>query len=336
MGMSRSMEAQLALIARHQHQLFSLHDAEGLGFSVRQVECMVNAGVAHRLYDEIYVFSSAPHTPTLDIAAAVMAGGELCFASGRSAAFLYDLPGQSTRTVEVTSPRWRRSQHNNPMLRVHESNCIVPEDMHVVNGIRCARPERVILDIAALGRHGECERAFMAARRIRLATFASMTSYLDVHAKRGRRGVSTVRAMLEREHSSELPTESPLEDLMLELIRAHGLPEPRRQIEVHDRSGFLVGRADFGYTDLKIVILVHSRTWHATHEDVERDESQRNQYWSAGWIPIIARTADICNGGSEFLAAFRSARAMARRSSTISAMNDETDRRDHPTRRNVA
>ena len=124
--------------------------------------------------------------------------------------------------------------------------------------------------------------------------------------------------------------------LMLDLIRAHGLPEPRRQIEVHDHSGFLVGRADFGYTDLKIVILVHSRTWHATHEDVERDESQRNQYWSAGWIPIIARTADICNGGSEFLAAFRSARAMARRLSIPSSIYDATDRRVHPTRRNVA
>ena len=44
----------------------------------------------------------------------------------------------------------------------------------------------------------------------------------------------------------------------------------------------------------------------------QRDESQRNRYWSAGWIPIIARTDDIYNGGPEFLAAFRSARSMRR------------------------
>ena len=106
--------------------------------------------------------------------------------------------------------------------------------------------------------------------------------------------------------AGDRPVESPLEWTVLQAIRDAGLPEPDRQIEVFDRGGKLVGRADFGYRSSLVVLQVHSRMWHTSVEDVERDEAQRNRYIAAGWMPVVARTNDIQAGG-EFLGALREA-----------------------------
>ena len=310
--MPLTTHAALARLASHQHELFTTAEAHGLSVTEAQLYRLAKSGVVERLYQGVYRFTSSVPTPVMWIAAAVMAGGPECFAAGRSAALLLDLPGQSSHFVEVAAPKGLRPQRGTPLLIVHESKRVLSGDIRLADGIRVARVERVIVDLAAALGPRRCEEAFHAARRKRLTTHESMAAYLERYARRGRNGCGIVRAMLDQHLAQSAPTESVLEDRVLSVIRAAGLPEPERQVVVSDLQQRFVGRADFGHPDLRIVVLAHSRTWHATPEDVERDESQRNRYWSAGWIPIIARTDDIYNGGPEFLAAFRAARSMRR------------------------
>lgn len=308
--MSLRTYASLLKFVADQHGVFTTAEAAQHLVTERQLAGLCDEGVVDRVLRGVYRFTSTPISTKLWLAAATKAGGETSFAAGRSAALLLELPGQREDLIEISAPKGSRPQHRFPHLVVHESKRILPGDIRIVNGLRCARPERVIVDLAAVCHSRIVEQAFHAARRQRLLSYPSMVDYLERYARRGRNGCGVVREMLERHNADAPPTESILEHKMLSLMRGAGLPEPDRQVVVTDHVGRVVGRADFGYESLKIILLTHSRQWHATAEDVEKDESQRNRYWSAGWIPIIARTDDIANGGQEFLAAFREARSL--------------------------
>jgi hypothetical protein len=299
----------LIKVANDQHGAFTAQQARDAGLSDGQVESRLELGEFVDLHYGVLTFASTPQSFRRDLMAAVLAGGDRCFASGRSAAQLRELPGGTEDVIEVSCPRWRRMHHSG--LVVHERVRVLPGDLVTVDGIRCTRPELTLIDIAALKRPGLAEKFFHAIRRERLATYDSIEKVFLRHARRGRPGVAEVRRLLEKYDRASAPTESDKETDLLQVVRAHGFLEPDTQIVVHNAAGRFVGRADFGYRALKIVFLYHSRTWHATDEDNERDDAQRNAYLAAGWIPVIARWPDLKNGGFEFAAALHSAMAIS-------------------------
>jgi hypothetical protein len=304
-GMLTAGEVALMELARDQHQVFRRRDAIKCGLSDQQIEDRVAAGRFVALHWGVFTLASAPPSFRRDLMAALLAAGPRAFASGRAAARLHGLPYGIEEIVEITCPRWRRDQH--ARLIVHERLRVLDGDYCVVDGIRCSRAELTLIEIAAVLGPDWAERVFHAIRRERLGTYASMHAMFRRHARRGTPGIAAVRKLLERYEPQSAPTESELETTVLQTIRRLGFPEPETQVVVHDAAGRFVGRADFGYRELRIVILYHSRTWHVTDEDNERDDSQRNAYWRAKWIPIVVRWNDIRAGGQELAGALREA-----------------------------
>jgi len=77
---------------------------------------------------------------------------------------------------------------------------------------------------------------------------------------------------------------SNLEELLLLLIRAEGLPEPEREYRFHDTRRW---RLDFAYPDKKIGIEVQGGTYirgaHSRGTGLERDYEKYNQAQVLGW-----------------------------------------------------
>jgi hypothetical protein len=301
----RAALRDLIAIAHDQHGVFTYSQALEAGLTRRQIDARVALEDFAQLHRGVFIFTAVAKSFRRDLMAAVLAGGARSFASGRSAAQLRDLPGGTQDLIEISCDRWRRVHIDS--LVVHERVRVLPGDLVTVDGIRCTRPELTLIDIAALKRPKLAEEFFHAMRRERLATYASIEKVFYQHARRGRPGIAEVRALLEKYDRRSAPTESTKETDLLQVIRAHGFDEPDTQVVVRNAAGRFVGRADFGYRDLQIVVLYHSRQWHATDEDNERDDAQRNQYLGAGWIPVIARWPDLKSGGFEFAAALRAA-----------------------------
>jgi hypothetical protein len=268
-----------------------------------------------QLHRGVYTFASEPKSFERDLTAALLAGGDDAFASGRSAARLRGLQpwwfdDDEDPDIEFSCPRWNRPHHEK--LCVHERLRVLDDDLVTIDGIKCTRPELTLIDAAAINEKW-AEQLFHEVRRKRLATYQSIEKVFLEHARRGRPGIAGIRTLLERYTPDSRPTDSNRETTTLQLIRALGFPEPEPQVEVYDQNGEFVGRADFGYRDDKIVLLYHSREWHSLEVDEEHDDNQRNDYQGAGWLVVIIRRSDVNAGGPRFAKSLREAFATRRR-----------------------
>jgi hypothetical protein len=298
-------ERHLAALARDRYQVFTMQCAISCGLTADQVRARVDAGDYLRLHRGVYTYASAPQSFGRSLTAALLAGGPTARGTGPTAAHVLELPGGRPDPIEITCHRWRRT-HRDDALVVHERLRTRKGDVREFGGFRISRPELVVIEL--MHRCGPLvgERAYHEARRRRLISHGSMIEVFLGHARRGTPGIAGTRALLDRYEDVGAPTESPRETMLLQALRAAGLPEPVRQLEVRDRLGGLIGRADFGYPDEMVTLEYHSRDWHSTPEAVEADERRRNAMLAAGWIPVIARRDDLVERrGREVIAALR-------------------------------
>lgn len=108
--------------------------------------------------------------------------------------------------------------------------------------------------------------------------------------------------LLNTDQSSRIKgPESPIEQKLLEAIKAHGgLPLPTCQMEFRDRTGVLVTVADFVYEDRTIAIYCDGFAYHGTPEKLAGDAMKRNYLQSLGWTVLtfwgttILKNPDRC------------------------------------------
>jgi very-short-patch-repair endonuclease len=94
-----------------------------------------------------------------------------------------------------------------------------------------------------------------------------------------------LRTMLERDTFTL--TESELEQLLLPIARAAGLPPPLTQARV---SGY---RVDFYWPDLRLVVEADSLRFHRTPAQQRRDTERDQAHAMAGLIPLRCTHAQI-------------------------------------------
>jgi hypothetical protein len=287
----------LADLAAAQHGVFTIGDARLAGLSKDQIDGRVGASWL-LIYDGVYRVSGSPVTWRSNLRAATWAAGEGAAISRRSATAIYDLPTGRRDLTELTCVRWKRTVR--PGLVVHESTRLDPRDIRLVDGIPVTTPERTVLDIAALHPWPNyLEFVVQAARRKRLLTYESTQSMFDRNARRGLKGVSALREVLERWDPSSRPTESEMETMLLQALRRHGLPEPVVQYDVIDVAGQFVARTDAAYPAFRIAIEYDSKQEHSDEFQIERDNDRRNRLLRARYVVISARHADLKNGGQQ-------------------------------------
>lgn len=196
--------------------------------------------------------------------------------SGEAAAALHGLDGFDPGVplaVQLGRPRSARGGtaivHRRPPLRpfvrsggmsvtdIDETLLNLGADATPRAGCRAARQE---LDVAEL-----VELAVECALHGRLTTVDALHTLL-AEAPRNRHGRSVLRQVLTLRGDLP-PTESYLETRLVQVLRAGGLPEFERQVDVEDRRGRFIGRVDFRLGPVVIECL--GRKDHDGREDVD-------------------------------------------------------------------
>jgi very-short-patch-repair endonuclease len=306
--MDDHLDARVNRVAEHHHGVFAAHHLRALDVADHVRRHRLETGRWEQVHERVYRVVGNPLTWRGQVLAACWAGGTRAVASHRSGAELRLLPGRSDRIVEITCPRWRRAQHDG--LVVHESLVIDDEDTEIVERIPVTTVPRTLFDLAGVVGKDTLDLAVATALRQRSTTHAQLAATLDRLGRRGRRGTTKFRQVLELHARDRAQTESEAEHLVLRLIEKHGLPTPVPQFEIRRPDGGLVARVDFAYPDLQIAIEYDSYAHHLGTEAHDHDGTRRNAVLRAGWYPITATAADLRNGGHELALEIADARAL--------------------------
>lgn len=176
--------------------------------------------------------------------------------------------------VEVTAPIYRRS----PVVVVHRGN-LARRDRAPLRGIPVTGVAHTLADLGAVVTEERVEAALESALRRRLVKFDDLLVRLDDLGGRGRRGVGTLRVLLDDRRL--VPTESELERA-LDRVLAWGKFFPaERQFPVFD--GQELRRLDFAYPELMLAIEAESYQWHLDKNAFESDLARRNRLLNLGW-----------------------------------------------------
>lgn len=202
--------------------------------------------------------------------AAALACGPDAVLSHHAAAALHDLRPVPQAAIDVSVPGKRRHKG----IRCHVSP--VPADQRAtVDRIPVTSLERTFLDYAEQATPRQLRNALAEAERRTILDLRAVRLVIDHN--RGRRGLKPLtRAMAELTDDPQW-TQSPLEELFLELIRASGLPLPRANVLIH---GELV---DFAWPQHQVIVEVDGFAFHSGHEAFENDRRRDTKLQKLGW-----------------------------------------------------
>ena len=196
---------------------------------------------------------------------------------------------RSNSEVEVLT--FRDCDHGLSIARLVQTRWLPDAHRTEVDGLPVTSIARTFFDLCGDPEHGLHLRHPYHERRMRqlyndcLArrgmTFAMEAAVLSTLARRGRRGTRLVRKILRSYGPKHEPTHSDLETIMLELVRAHRLPDPERQAVITGPDGF-IGTVDFAWRAAKLVVEVDS-SWHDGPIDEEVDAERDLRLKAAGY-----------------------------------------------------
>jgi hypothetical protein len=293
-------------LASTQHSLVTSGQRRELGLSRGAVHRLVDRGTWLRAGPGVYRVAGSPRTWHGRALAAVLAAGPDALASHRSAAHLWGLEGFGPPgRIEVTVPRHSRPR-SRPGVTVHESSAFQLAAPTRRWGVPVTGPARTVLDLAAApGGELTVLRALDEVRRQSLATWPEIWEALVRHTARGRPGITTARAMIQKRYGKTVP-HLEFARLFLGLLEQVGIPEPVSEHSVSVPGGTY--RLDAAYPAWRIDIELDGRG-HETEAAREDDRVRDNRLELAGWTVLRYTWARFTSHPDEIVAEVRAALA---------------------------
>jgi hypothetical protein len=265
----RSADEKVGTKAARQWGVFTGTQARDAGLSHRQIGYRVRVKRWRREARDVFVLTGAPRTWQQQAMTACLAGPPGTVVSHLSAAAVYGL-GKAPEEPHVTIPR----KANGGRIRgaVVRRADLRSGDKALKDRLPCTAPVRTVLDCSALLGYDElcdlvdsalCRKIMQPSRLIRAADAA----WLSARGAR-RAGLGRLREALDVWRSGAFPG-SPPEVKLQRRLKEWGFPPAQRQVEIRDRSGRLVARADLGIVEWKVFI------------EYDSDEHHGPRYWIA-------------------------------------------------------
>jgi very-short-patch-repair endonuclease len=261
----------VAVLARRQHGVVRRSQLAALGLGQRAIDNRLRAGQLHRIYQGVYAVGHTNLTREGHFLSAVFACGDHAVLSHRSAAALWCLRRAKGARVDVTVPTGGTRARRRALV-VHRSP-VPPEDRTVRNGIPVTAPIRTLVDLADCSTRRELERAIDEAHYLGW-------DLSSLQPSPGRRGAGLLASVLDGHGAGSTRTRSEFEELLLELCRTHGLPQPVVNQVV---EGYEV---DFVWPDARVILEADSWSAHGTRTAFERDRVRDAALGAAGWRVI--------------------------------------------------
>ncbi len=287
------VDLRIARLAERQHSLATYGQLVEAGLTHREIEYRVEQRRLAAVHRGVYRLPGVrPYFEQRVMAACLATGGA---ASHRSAAALFHLRGFDPRSqpIEITV-KGRRA----PRLRgvtTHTANRLLRTTIGV---IPVTMPAQMLLGVAEVAPK-LAEGAVNDVLVRRISTLPGLVRYVQEHGRSGRAGVGELGALLEVFIRGEQPTESWLEDRVLDCLREQGLPEPERQFWLRLPGGRRV-RFDFVFHDQRHLLEADGRLWHTSpaqrRRDAEKDQAAAVLGWTVErvtWLDLQEKPSEL-------------------------------------------
>ncbi|MGH9226301.1 MAG: endonuclease domain-containing protein [Acidimicrobiales bacterium] len=152
-------------------------------------------------------------------------------------------------------------------------------------------PARTLIDLAAVAPRHLVEGALEDALHRKLVSVSWLERTLCIPSSRGRPGTGVVAELLTG-RGDAAATESVLEDLLVQLLRDAGLPEPTRQHRV-SVPGHGSVRIDVAFVPELVAIEGQGLASHSSGRDLQRDCDKRNLLVRLGWRVLAFTWRDV-------------------------------------------
>lgn len=284
----KSPDELVGLKASRQWGAFTGVQARDAGLSYRQIDYRVRVKRWRREARDVFVLTGTQATWQQRATTACLAGPAGTVVSHLTAAAVYRL-GKAPDEPHVTIPR----NANGKRIRgaVVRRATLPSGDKAMKDRLPCTTPVRTVLDCSELLDYEElcdlvdsalCRKLLQPSRLIRAAD----TAWLSARGAR-RAGLGRLLTALDVWRSGAFPG-SPPEVKLQRRLKEWAFPPAQRQVEIHDKSGRLIAKADLGIVEWKVFIEYDSdehhgpRYWIADGERLDRVEAE------TGWrmVPV--------------------------------------------------
>jgi hypothetical protein len=280
--MSDLLTTPLVTLAEAQGGVVSAAQLFALGFDKHVIHRWVRAGRLHRLYRGVYALGHRVLTAQGRRWAAILAAGDDAVLSHRSAA---DLLGFWPSRAAVDIIATRRVRQDGIAAHRHRLH---PADRTTREGLPVTTAERTLVDLADVLNARRLEQAYDRARINDLLCFDRLTAALD--RANGRHGASGLRRLVELDRPPAL-TASRLEEDLLALVRAAGLPEPVV-------NGHLNGhQVDFHWPAARLIVETDGERVHGTPRRRAADRRRDAELLAEGWVTQRVGRPDLDDPG---------------------------------------
>lgn len=258
----RGLFATAAEIGRQQHGRVTRRQLLDAGIDPKRVDRWVADDRLRVVHRGVYALGHTAPSLHATYMAAVLAGGLGAALSHRAAGYLLKvLRGQPPRP-EITVPTPNR--RSRPGIVIHRVRALHPRDVCVVDGIPMTIVPRVLLDLSPSLEPADLTRACHEAwvhHRVRPQTVEACIAR-NPHKK----GAAKLRRALGAD-----VTLSKLEDLFLALLKDHGVPLPRTNIDVNG------DKVDCHWERHALTVELITFRYHATRYGFETDNERRRR-----------------------------------------------------------
>lgn len=267
--------------------------------SINTIKRARNAGLVTTVLPGVLrVAGTAETFDSLAMALQLRVGGDV-FISGPSAGVVHGLRRMPRRMVECTIGEDRRATMPS-WGRVHLTSWVDPDRDVLVrpDGLRVASPLRMLFRLAWVFNQHRFERAAEDAWHLGLVTPAEAEDYLAAVRRSGRAGVIKFEHWLQRTSSRKQPSQSGLEQDIIDALCGAGLPEPERQLPLILPSGEMI-HVDAAWPAVRLGVEPGHSWWHGGDLRQRADQARDLACDEIGW-----RIARVDESVRENLAAF--------------------------------
>jgi hypothetical protein len=299
----------LAAAAERRHGLLTVDDLHAAGLDGKGIHRWLMAGRLVAMARGVYRVGGAPPSPASWVLAAVLVHGARTWASHRTAAWWWGVPGFGRPgRVELTRDADRSNGRAGAI--VHRTGSMPSHHHTVRDAIPVTTLSRTMFDLAGCVGPFQLDRAVEWALRTPWCSIGGLHRVTEELGGRGRTGTKAMRTQLHARGRDYVPTESELDVLGRAVVAS--IPGIDWQVEVCDERGY-IRRVDGIHRGSGLIIEWDGAEFHDGDAQRALDEEGDRRLALLGLRVVRYRWVDVTEGADRVRAELR--RLIAERSS---------------------
>lgn len=303
-----AFDHDLRAMCATQYGIAGRRQLRSIGGTRTRIAHRISKGILRPITNEVLELVGTPPSDGKHALAAVLDAPPGAILSHTSAAAWWNLPGfRIDDHLHVTVPR-QGAPTRGRLSMIHYQKDLPTDHIMELGNIRITSPALTIFHLAAMLSVHRTARACDNAWSMYLLDGLELHHLLKQLAASGRNGITAMREILDQRPPEYVPPQSGLEARYCQLVIDDGMPEPRRQVNIFGSRW--LGRADFEFDDVPLVVELLSVRFHASLIDSEADRERFDAFRGAGKHVIAFWDFEVWHNPGFVVRATRHAREM--------------------------